>query len=127
MIEFQAALGMLLPKEWLEYFEVVEIKEANNEWQIVLHEKENLIPRELIGKDAVKDGFTNPVEINDYPLRGKPTYLKFYRRRWKVAGEDESHFNSYEFHPKGMKATKEFGAFLKELDREEADQHGSDW
>jgi hypothetical protein len=69
----------------------------------------------------------NPVEIEDFPLRGKKTYLKFFRRRWKEPGLDESHFNQYPFHPEGMKATKEFGAFLKGLDREATDLFFSAW
>ena len=69
----------------------------------------------------------NPVEIEDYPLRGKATYLKFFRRRWKEEGTDESFANSYDFHPAGMKATRQFGAFLKELNRDESDFFFNHW
>jgi hypothetical protein len=117
---FQQALSALLPKHWLEFFEVVEIIEKKKEWNIVLMEKNNCIPAPLMEKDVVLNGYLNPVEIYDFPIRGKPAYLKFIRRRWKEKGKKtESYFNEYNFHPKGMKATEEFGDFLKGFSRRE--------
>jgi len=116
-----------LPKGWLQFFDISEIKERNSEWDITLVEKETLIPEALKKKKPVQNGYMNPVEIEDFPLRGKKTFLKFFRRRWKEEGLNESYFNEYDFHPEGMKATKEFGAFLKELDRDDADQFFGDW
>ena len=127
MIDSKKLMEGWLPKEWLKSFELTEIRELNNEWQITLIEAEELIPQTLKGKNAVLNGYMDPVEIEDFPLRGKKTYLKFFRRRWKEQGSNESHFNHYDFHPEGMKATKEFGSFLKELDRDEADQFFGYW
>lgn len=127
MIDTKQALEALLPKEWLSSFDVTGMKELKKEWQITLIEKEHLIPEKLKGKEVVQNGYMNPVEIEDYPLRGKTTYLKFVRRRWKEQGGKEGFFNEYDFHPEGMKATKEFGSFLKELDREEADFFFDHW
>jgi len=127
MIKNEQLMVAWLPKEWLEFFDIREIEELETEWRITLIEREDLIPGELKGKDVVLDGYMNPVEVEDYPLRGKATYLKFIRRRWKEEGSTNDYANHYEFHPEGMKATKEFGLFLKELDREEANQHQYDW
>ena len=127
MVNTKQALEALLPKAWLVFFDVTEIKELKEEWQIDLIEKETLIPKELAGKEVVLNGYMNPVEMTDFPLRGKQTYLKFFRRRWKEAGATESYNNDYEFHPEGMKATKEFGVFLKGLDRKEADFFSDNW
>lgn len=127
MIDTKQTLEALLPKEWLAFFDVTEIRELKNEWQIDLLEKESLIPKALSGKEVVLNGYMNPVEMTDFPLRGKQTYLKFFRRRWKERGADESYNNDYEFHPEGMKATKEFGVFLKGLNRKEADFFFSNW
>jgi len=107
---------LFLPTEWLEFFDLTNIIEKPYGWEITLTEKPDLIPRSLKNKIAVLNGYLNPIEINDFPIRGKPTFLKFIRRRWKEEGSQESHFNTYQFHPEGMKATKEFGAFLKEFD-----------
>jgi hypothetical protein len=127
MIENRQLMEAWLPKEWLQFFEISEIKERDHEWDITLVEKETLIPEALQMKSYVQNGYMNPVEIEDFPLRGKKTFLKFFRRRWKEEGLNESYFNEYDFHPEGMKATKEFGAFLKELDRDDADQFFGDW
>lgn len=118
---------MTVPKYWLECFDITEIKEKKREWQIILVEKEELVPKKLRGKEVVHDGYMNPVEVEDYPMRGKLTYLKFFRRRWKEKGDTKGFANEYDFHPEGMKATKEFGSFLKELNREESDFFFSNW
>jgi len=120
-------LSAFVPKHWLEFFEVVEIVELPKEWRIRLVEKKQRIPLALLGKDVVLDGYMNPVEIEDFPLRGKQTYLTFSRRRWKERGRSEGVSNNYTFHPHGMKATDEFGAFLKGLDRRAADLFRRTW
>lgn len=127
MIDTKQTLEALLPKEWLAFFDVTEIRELKSEWQIDLVEKDTLVPKVLSGKDVILNGYMNPVEMTDFPLRGKQTYLKFFRRRWKEQGGSETYNNDYEFHPEGMKATKEFGVFLKGLDREETDFFFSHW
>ena len=127
MLDIKNTLLGFVPKEWLEYFDVTEIKELEKEWQITLIEKEGLTPKSLTGKIATLNGYMNPIELEDFPLRGKQTYLKFFRRRWKEKGKNTSHFNEYNFHPEGMKATKEFGVFLKGLDREASDFFFSYW
>lgn len=127
MIENRQLMEAWLPKEWLQFFDISEIKERNSEWDITLVEKETLIPGALKRKSSVQNGYMNPVEVEDFPLRGKKTFLKFFRRRWKEEGFNKSYFNEYDFHPEGMKATKEFGSFLKELNREESDFFFSNW
>ena len=127
MVDAKQLMEAWLPKEWLKYFELTEIKELEKAWQITLIEKAELLPKTLKDKNAVQNGYMSPVELEDYPLRGKVTYLKFIRRRWKEQGLNESHFNNYNFHPDGMKATKEFGDFLKDLNREETDFFFDNW
>ena len=121
MIDMKDVLSAILPPIWLDHFDVTAVEEREKEWRITLVEKEQLIPAQLHYQDAVLDGYMHPVELSDFPLRGKPTYLTFIRRRWKAQGSTEGVCNTYDFHPEGMKATTEFGAFLKDLDRDEAD------
>ncbi len=53
---------MTVPRDLPEYFDIFDVKELNNEWHIILHEKEDLIPQTLQGKtDTVLDGFCNPI------------------------------------------------------------------
>lgn len=113
---------ILIPEKWRDYFEIRELIEKDKEMNLILVEKESLVPNSLEESDWVLNGYTKPIEILDYPFRGKLMYIKFFRRRWKVRGEKESHVNTYAFHRPGMKTTDEFGDFLKELDREEFDE-----
>ena len=106
---------LLIPQEILESFEIVSIKKNEEIVDIELVEKE-LIPAQLIGKQAVLNGYMNPIELQTYPIQGRKCYLKLKRRRWKAQGTTDSTscHNEYDFAAEGTKATKMFGAFLKE-------------
>jgi len=112
-------LGLLIPEEFRDSFEIFELVEKKTEWNLKVVEKVDKIPKELKGKKVVLNGYRKPIEVVDFPFKGKIMYIIFYRRRWKEKGQNVSFFNEYELHPKGMKATKAFGVFLKELTREE--------
>ena len=107
--------SLVVPKEILFSFEIENIKESEEIVEIALVEKE-LIPSELKGKQAVLNGYMNPIELQSYPIQGRKCYLKLKRRRWKAQGTTDSTncHNEYDFAAEGTKATKLFGAFLKE-------------
>ena len=114
--ELQAMVySLVIPKEILNSFEIENIKESEEIVEIYLIEKE-LIPAELVSKQTVLNGFMNPIELQSYPIQGRKCYLKLKRRRWKLQGTTESTncHNEYDFAAEGTKATKLFGAFLKE-------------
>jgi len=111
--------SFFLPEEYKEHFYVEDFLEIEDGYKLIIYEKSSNIPMELAGKKTVSNGFCNPVELIDHPLKSKLMYLEFYRRRWKEAGTDKSFSNSYELHPKGCKLTKGFGDFLKELTGQE--------
>ena len=114
---FGSLASILIPREYLKDFDVVNIEEKHMEWLIVLREKEDRIPRALSGKTAVLNGYCNPISIMSHAFSLKKVYLQFNRRRWKEAGKDADYSNAYDLHQSGMKTTKEFGAFLKEISR----------
>ncbi len=118
---------ILIPKEWRNCFELTKLEEKDEEMNIVLTEKIECTPDLLRENDYVLNGYMEPIEIIDFPLRGKLMYITFLRRRWKKRGGNESYFNTYTFHRPGMKTTNEFGDFLKELDREEFDEFCRVW
>lgn len=132
-MDIEAAVhAMLIPTQWQKYFGLSELQQYPSmadlqEWRMQLVEKEECIPKQLEGKEVVLNGFLNSVEIVDFPFRGKPMYLNFTRRRWKEKGTEVSYHNEYTFHPVGMKATEEFGAFLKGLDRVERSEFFNVW
>ncbi len=116
---------ILIPKKWRGTFELKEFIEKEKEMSMILVEKEKCIPESLEGKTSVLNGYMDPIEVIDYPFRGKLMYITFLRRRWKEPGKEAanvSHFNTYAFHRPGMKTTDEFGDFLKEFNREEFDE-----
>ena len=119
--------GAIIPEELRTDFKMKDIKEEEKEWVIKLTEKEDRTPRELEGKEVVLNGYMNPVNLSDHLFQGKPMIIKIYRRRWKEKGKKESYFNKYDLHIPGMKVTKSFGSFLKELGRREADKFRSYW
>ena len=108
---------ILIPKEYLEDFEVSNVEDKPSEWVITLVEKEDRVPKMLSGKASVLDGYCNPVSILTHAFSLKKIYLQLCRRRWKEPGGDRHYSNEYDLHLPGMKTTKEFGAFLKEISR----------
>jgi hypothetical protein len=114
---FRQLCRMVVPEQLLTDFNIDEIIESKEEWQVVLLENKDKVPIELKGKDAVLDGFMNAVELFSFPVKDKRLYLKIFRRKWKERGLDQSYWNKYDLHDPGMKTTKEFGIFLKELSR----------
>ena len=109
--------SIVIPKEYLESFEVSAVEDKPSEWVITLREKESRIPAALSGKETVLDGYCDPISILTHAFSLKKIYLQMYRRRWKEPGKDQHYSNEYDLHLPGMKTTKEFGAFLKEISR----------
>ena len=105
---------IMVPRDFLEYFEIYEVKELTNEWQIILHEKESLVPDKLKGNpDVVLDGFCNPLQILSHGFSLKPVYLVMKRRRWKQAGTDTHYSNEYTLTNDAAKLTPDMAGFLK--------------
>ena len=106
---------LILPLDILKYFEVTGVEEREEDITITLIEKSENFPI-IEGKSIVLNGYMNPLELLHYPIQGKSCYLRLIRRRWKGEGTDgkPSYYNTYDFAAEGTKATKTFGAFLKE-------------
>jgi hypothetical protein len=106
---------IFVPQEYLNDFDVNYIEEQPSEWLIELVEKENRVPEPLRGKEAVLDGYCNSIDILTHAFSLKKIYLRLIRRRWKEKGGTKGYSNEYDLHIPGMKTTKEFGDFLKEI------------
>ena len=113
-------IELIVPSELLLHFEYEGHEEFGGVYRIHMVEKKDVshIPKKILhtGK-AVLDGYMNSLELQTYPLKGKEVFLLLRRRRWKVKGTEKGYSNIYNFHKKGMKATREFGSFLKEIGR----------
>ena len=105
-----------VPESYLEFFELHKVHNKKDCWEFELHEKEGLVPHQLVGRNVVLDGFCNPISILGHSFSLKKVFLILKRRRWKEAGTDKHLSNSYEFEPHSAKMTKEMVAFLKGID-----------
>ena len=115
----QELIQLFAPEVILSHFEYKEMEEISGVYRLCLDEKNDVShhPAALKGKsDVILNGFMNPIELQTFPAKGKEVFLILRRRRWKLQGSEESYHNTYDFHELGMKATREFGAFLKEID-----------
>ena len=63
-----------IPKKWRDFFEIENLVEKENEWNLTIKEKAELIPPELDGKKAVLNGYLPRIEIIDFPFHGKLMY-----------------------------------------------------
>lgn len=106
-------LGLIVPEQILADFELYNISETHESITIELRENKARIPAVLAGEDVVLDGFCNPIELQSFPQKGKATFIRLFRRRWKPRGKRKHYSNTYEFAQPGTKATRAFGAFLK--------------
>lgn len=112
--------SLLVPDYILEHFDYESVETISGVIRVHVVEKDDIhhYPKALLGNGKiVKDGYMNPIELQSYPTMGKEVFLYLKRRRWKLKGSTKGYFNTYDFYQEGMKATKEFGAFLKEINR----------
>ena len=121
-------IELFAPQEILRDFDFEKLVEENDIYRIYMVEKEDAdhIPAELKKEvngdlsNIVLDGYTNYIELQTFPAMGKEVFLYLKRRRWKIKQdqrqEHKSYTNSYSYSEKSMKATKDFGDFLKEID-----------
>lgn len=125
---YQELLKLIVPKEITDNFELIEIVERTNMITLSFEEISSRIPKPLIGKEVVLDGYLNQLELQTFPLKDKTVYIAIRRRRWKEKGANkQSYSNTYELHVEGMKTTKEFGAFLKEEFGLQPDEYNKLW
>ena len=104
----------LLPETIYQHFAVVSLIDKPHGIEMRLEEYEELLPEAMQETSSVVlDGFCNPLELLHFSIKGKPLYLRLYRRRWKAPGSKNHYSNHYDLHPEGVKTTHEFASFLK--------------
>ena len=120
-------LSVLIP-ESLSPFNLVSVKEHSTYIELRLEDSVDNIPSLLQHSPiVVLDGFSNPIELQSFPLKGKPVYFKIYRHRWKASGSTQHYSHSYDLHPEGVKTTHEFAAFLKDEVRQTLGEYNTLW
>jgi len=118
---FRKFVNLFVPESIMEHFDVENLVEEQGVLVIDMVEKDDInhIPKSILRLgNVVKDGYMNTVELQSFPAQGKEVFLRLKRRRWKLKGTSKGYHNTYDFMDSGMKATRVFGSFLKEIGRE---------
>ena len=105
-------LKHILPKEFVEHFDLVGIKSEGDKLLISLDEK-NISPPEHQDKELESKGFVPAINILDFPIRDKSVILLVRRRKWRDKKTGKTYTRIWELKAEGTSYTKEFGVFLK--------------
>ena len=123
--------SFFLPPDSLKYFDMVdiEVKEGkekymskygfDDEYTVVLVEKEILPedPRMYQDKKLRTKGYSD-ISLEDFPIRGRKTRLKYRVRKWQVEGEKGIIQRKLEISAEGVRYTGEFAFFFEEGNRD---------
>ena len=130
-MEAKELFSFFLPPDSLKYFEIenIEVKEGkekylgeygfDDEYTIVFIEKEKLPddPRKYENKKLRTKGYSE-INIEDFPIRGRKTKLRFRIRKWQIEGEPGIVQRKFDIKAEGVRYTREFAFFFKERNRD---------
>lgn len=117
----QDFIKLFLPKEILEYFDIVDLKVTTDQIDVYLDEQ-NIVPEEYDNVKTSSKGFHASAAIRDFPIRDKSVFLHIKRRRWLVESSNQVISRNWELVAKGTRFTKDFATFLKGLHGQIPDQ-----
>jgi hypothetical protein len=109
-------MSLVLPEGILDYFELTDFIKSEFGFKIYLVEK-NAPPIEFASDKLTSKGFFDEITIQDYPIRGKPSYLYIKRRRWINERTRGIVYRDWNMVAKGTRMTQEFASFLKAIAR----------
>jgi len=108
----------VLPKDLLESFEItgMEYVESKTYDEPELHIHLDEVMTDELRNDShfESKGFTEPVEVTDFPIRDHKVILVLRRRRWVDIRNGKSFTLPLKITADGTRYSKEFAAFLKE-------------
>jgi hypothetical protein len=124
-------IGYFLPKDTLKYFEIEKIdvmegKEKymgkygfDDEYTVVLKEREILPDHpQMYTEQKIRTKGYSSIVIEDFPIRGRKTNLKFRIRKWQAEGAPMIIQRKFEISHEGVKYSDEFAFFFEEGNRE---------
>ena len=110
-------LRAILPAVLIDNFDVANFEKTDSRFDIYLDEKKVMMREDKKSRPVISHGFGEYHVIQDFPIRGRATYLHVRKRKWldKDTGERFSYdWDLSEFDETRLNA--EFVAFLKEGD-----------
>lgn len=108
---------IVLPKEILDYFDIVKIETEESDidaMSMTIHLDERMNPHLQESDEYESKGFMDAVCITDFPIRDHKVILMLRRRRWKNIETGETFVERISVTESGTRYSKEFAAFLKE-------------
>ena len=110
-------LRAILPDVLIDNFDVVDYAKTDTRFDIWLEEKKVMMREDKKSSNVISHGFGDYRVIQDFPIRGRATFLHVRKRKWldKNTGE----VFSYEWELSEFDETRlnaEFVSFLKEGD-----------
>lgn len=133
MMDLKEFIGMFLPPDTLNYFDVetIEVKEGkekylgkygfDDEYTIVLLEKQILPNHPSIYKNKkLRTKGYSAISLEDFPVRGRKTTLLFRIRKWQIEGQEGIIQRKLDISAEGVRYSGEFAFFFEEADRESA-------
>lgn len=73
-------LRAILPDVFLDNFEVVDYTKTSTRFDIYLDEKKIMMREDNMCSNIISHGFSDYRIIQDFPIRGRATYLHIRRR-----------------------------------------------
>ena len=107
-------LSYILPRDFVDHFDLVEIKSTDEKLDFYLDEK-HVLPLEHYDKDLESKGFTKAIQLYDFPIRENKVTLHVRRRKWRDKGSGKIYTRQWDLKAYGTSYTKEFAPFLKEM------------
>ena len=108
-------LRAILPEVLIDNFDVVKFDKTSTRFDIYLDEKKVMMREDKRNSHVISHGFSEYRTIQDFPIRGRSTYLHVRKRKWldKETGEIFSYsWDLSEFEE--TRLNSEFVSFLKE-------------
>ncbi len=110
-------LRAILPDVLIDNFDVVNYEKSDTRFDIWLDEKKVMMREDKKYSNVISHGFGEYHSIQDFPIRGRATYLHVRKRKW--LDKDTGEIFSYDWELSEFDETRlnsEFVSFLKEGD-----------
>lgn len=110
-------LRAILPDVLIDNFDIVNFDKSTDRFDIYLDEKKVQLRDDKNNPEIISYGFGAYHVIQDYPLRGRPTYLHVRKRKWLDKSSNEIFSYDWDLSDfEGTRLNEEFVLFLKEGD-----------
>lgn len=117
LMKAELLLRAILPDVLIDNFDIVSFDKSDDRFDIFLDEKKVQIKEDKTNPDIIAYGFGEYRTIQDYPIRGRSTYLHVRKRKWLDKSSNEIFSYDWDLSEfDGTRLNAEFVSFLKEGD-----------